>query len=106
MAIAVSVFTHLYANHILRCLLRAREAMHAGSRFYATYFEAPSARHLGPIRHEPGGIVTQPDADPFHYSLDQFRALADQAGLTVEPIGDWGHPRAQRMLRFTPDGPI
>src|SRR5262249_15522950 len=40
------------------------------------------------------------DADPFHYARAEVMALAGPLGLAVEFIGDWGHPRAQRMACF------
>ena len=40
------------------------------------------------------------DADPFHYSRAELGALAGPLGLAVEFVGDWGHPRGQRMACF------
>jgi hypothetical protein len=98
--IAVSVFTHLYTNHVARCLVEMRRVMHRESRFYVTYFEAPRAYHLEPITHQPGGFRTYFDADPFHHARAELTVLAGPLGLAVEFIGDWGHPRAQRMACF------
>ena len=69
---------------------------------YATFFEAPTGAHLEPITHQPGDIITNYDSDPFHYSLDEIRAMAEIARMNVEYIGDWGHPRDQKMLCFAP----
>jgi SAM-dependent methyltransferase len=99
--LAVSVFTHLFANHIVRCLTEARAALAPGGQFLATFFEAPDLAHLQPIKHEPGGIVTNYDADPFHYAVEEMRTYARIAGMNTEVIGDWKHPRSQRMLAFT-----
>lgn len=99
--IAVSVFTHIYMNHILRCLIEMKEAMTGESRFYITFFEAPHSNHIEPITHQPGGYTTTFDANPFHYSFEEMEWLAHRAGLSVELIGDWGHPRNQKMLCFT-----
>ena len=101
-AIAVSVFTHLYMNHIARCLAEAKKVLKPGGRLFATFFEAPSPLHLEPIAHDRGGVVSNYDADPFHYSFSEIERLAETAGLSVEHIGDWGHPRDQRMLCFSP----
>lgn len=98
--IAVSLFTHLPMNHLIRCLVQVRRTLAPGGKFYATFFEAPDSGYLEPLRHEPGGITTQLDQDPFHYSLRDMQAIAGLAGLTVDCIGDWGHPRSQRMLCF------
>jgi hypothetical protein len=99
--IAVSVFTHLSLNHIGRCLRGMRDVMHEGSRFFCTFFEAPSPVHLDSIRHSPGNALTHCDADPFHYAFSELEHLAGQCGLRAHLIGPWGHPRDQRMICFT-----
>jgi hypothetical protein len=86
--IAVSLFTHLPMNHLIRCLVQVRRTLAPGGKFYATFFEAPDSGYLEPLRHEPGGITTQLDQDPFHYSLRDMQAIAGLAGLTVDCIGD------------------
>ena len=100
-AIAVSVFTHLYMNHIARCLVEVRKVLRPEGKLFATFFEAPSPVHLAPIEHDPGGVVTNFDTDPFHYSFSEIERLSEAAGLSVEYLGDWGHPRDQRMLCFS-----
>jgi len=99
-AIATSVFTHLPLNHILRCMVEVRKVLNPGARFHATFFEAPTSAHLDPVRHTPGDIVTYLDADPYHYGVDEIRWVAGNAGLVAERIGEWGHPRDQRMWTF------
>lgn len=103
-ALAVSVFTHLYSNHIGRCLVEIRKTLAPGGKFFATFFVAPKPLHLEPIPHEPGGIITHFDRDPFHYALPEIEALAGFAGLSAQFIGDWGHPRHQQMFCFTVGG--
>jgi len=99
--LAVSVFTHLYGNHIVRCLVEARKALQPRGVFYATFFEAPTSAHLGKIKHDPGGVESRYDQDPFHYSFQEMRSLAEIAGVKVELIGEWRHPLNQRMLAFS-----
>lgn len=111
-AIAHSLFTHLTINSILVCLQKVAPALgRPGGRFYATFFENPAGtRQLGTIAHPRSDgppLVSYPDADPYHYGLDLFEWLCDGLGLRVENLGDWGSPRAQRMLLFTPaDEPL
>ena len=100
-ALAASVFTHLYANHVGRCLVEVKRVLAPQGKFFATFFPAPAPLHLESIPREPGGIVTHFDRDPFHYSLPEMEMLARFAGLSVKFIGDWGHPRHQQMLCFT-----
>lgn len=99
-AIATSVFTHLPLNHILRCMVEVRKVLSPGACFYATFFEAPTSAHLDALTHAPGGIVTYLDADPYHYGIEEIRWVAGNAGLAAERIGDWNHPRDQRMWSF------
>jgi len=98
--VAQSVFTHLYMNQIIRCLASAAAVMNSQSRFYATFFEAPSSAYIDPIRHQPGNALTFFDRDVFHYSFSEMKIMAEAAGLRVDYVGDWGHPRSQKMLCF------
>lgn len=105
-ALAQSVFTHLPWNSIQRCLHNIRDALTEEGRFYATFFQDPDGTHrAAPITHDPGGITTYPDANPYHYEFAVFRELADRIGLEVDHIGDWGHPRGQKMMVFRPRPP-
>ncbi len=102
-AIAVSLITHLYFNHVQACLARVGAVLAPGGRFYVTFFEAPHAAHLAPINHAPGEITTAYAHDPFHQSFDELEVLAARANLRAERIGDFGHPRGQRMIVFHAD---
>jgi len=100
-ALAMSVFTHLFSNHIIRCLLEVGKILEPTGSFFATFFEAPFPGHLQSLNHQPGGVVTNFDSDPFHYSLEEMKGLAAHAGMQVRYLGDWQHPRDQKMLCFT-----
>jgi cyclopropane fatty-acyl-phospholipid synthase-like methyltransferase len=102
-AIAISVFTHLPMNSIVRCLAEARDVLLPHGVLFASFFEAPAPAWLRPLRHEPGEITTHYDADPYHYAVAEMRHMAHVVGLRVESIGDWAHPRDQRMLAFSRD---
>ncbi len=101
-ALAQSVFTHLPINHIVECLTEVRNSLASEGVFFATFFEAPAAAHLGGI-HRPflGGFTTSFTEDPFHYSLQEFGWMAAQAGYSV-CVEDYPHPRGQKMLAFRP----
>lgn len=99
-AIAQSVFSHLPMNHIVKCLVGISRVLKPHGEFFATFFEAPASAYTEPLSHEPGGVTTYFDRDPFHYSLDEFGWMAHNAGLSVRYIGEWGHPRDQKMLGF------
>lgn len=100
-ALAQSVFTHLPANFIRRCLIELARSMVPGGRFYATYFECPDDRPDAlELVHQPGGITSYLDRDPYHYRARDLFWLAEGLPWRVEQVGEWGHPRAQRMVRF------
>lgn len=100
-ALALSVFTHLPLNHIRLCLIELAKCMKKGGRFYTTFFECtPDGPIEESITHEPGGIVTYTDKDPYHYKLCDFQWCIDRLPWNLEYIGEWNHPRAQRMLCF------
>ncbi|MBK8598744.1 MAG: class I SAM-dependent methyltransferase [Holophagales bacterium] len=104
-ALAQSVFTHLTANQIRRCLIELPRALKPGAVLYATFFECPDGHpEEQPLRHEPGGITTFMDHDPFHYREEDLRRLADGLPWEVTKLGPWEHPRDQRMLRLVRAG--
>ncbi|WP_440224063.1 class I SAM-dependent methyltransferase [Dokdonella sp. MW10] len=101
-AIAVSVITHLFTDHIQACLKRVRHVLEQNGTFYVTFFEAPETAHLDPITHAPGEITTSYTQDPFHQSFEELQTLAARVGMRARLIGDFGHPRGQRMAAFSP----
>lgn len=102
MALALSVFTHLPLNHIRLCLIALADAMRAGASFYATVFVCPdSDAWEQTVVHEPGGIVTYPAKDPYHYKVSDFEWLVSELPWSFEYIGDWNHPRNQKVIRFS-----
>jgi len=102
-ALAVSVFTHLNLNDIIKCLIRMEKALKCGGVFYATFFEAESKRDIGKLAQvsENRVVITSQGSDPYHYPFDVFEWICKDTELKVEYIGDWGHPRNQKMLKFT-----
>jgi ubiquinone/menaquinone biosynthesis C-methylase UbiE len=100
-ALAQSVFTHLPLNHIRRCLFELAKCVKQGGKFYATFFECSSESLYTLTTHQPGGIITSMDSDPYHYQLQDFFWLIKGLPWTLSYIGDWKHPRGQKMLSFT-----
>ncbi len=97
-ALAQSVLTHLPTEQVRGCLEGVARALAPGGRFYATFFEAPEGELPAELRHEPGGITSYADRDPFHYRLSDLRALGGPRLYALRYVGEWGHPRSQRML--------
>jgi SAM-dependent methyltransferase len=102
--LAQSVFTHLPLNSIIRCVMNIDKVLVRGGRFYATFFEIPEGkRNLGPVMHPRANgteLATYFDKDPYHYDFETFKWVCDGTNLRVERIGEWGHPKDQRMMVF------
>ncbi len=99
--VSVSLFTHLPMNIINRCLSKARRQLKQEGVYFATFFEAPYPVHLDNITQVPGEIVSEYDADPFHYSFEELSWMGAVSGFNTKLIGDWKHPRNQKMAAFT-----
>jgi SAM-dependent methyltransferase len=102
-AIAHSLFTHISLNHIRLCLFRVAKVMPPGGRLLASYFQAPPTHPVDESRAA-GRLWTERNAY-FYYRRD-LRYAAQWAPWEVRYIGEWGHPRQQRMMEFRRiDGP-
>ncbi len=100
-AIAISVFTHLPLDIIQCCLIETAKVMKKGGKFFATIFEVPKTHPAEkPFTHEPGGITTYQNKDPYHYYVDTIEKTVKGMPWEFRYIGDWNHPRAQKMLCF------
>jgi SAM-dependent methyltransferase len=99
-ALAQSLFSHLPAERAASCLAAVAQVVRPRGRFFATFFEAPEGPIAASLYHHPGGVTTFPDQDPFHYRRSDLVSLVD--GLPWKPhyLGEWNHPRAQRMFCF------
>lgn len=103
-AIAQSVFTHVPLNDIILCLMRMEQVLQPGGRFFATFWENPEGkRNLEPLLHystDGADFPTFFDRDGYHYDVGTFEWVCEGTSLKVEYIGDWNHPRDQRMIAF------
>lgn len=103
-ALAQSVFTHLPFNSIERCLIEASRVLKPGGRLFATFFEQEDRFSLEPVLRPARGrstpLLTYSDRDPFHYPVSQFEWFCAGSPLELRYLGEWGHPRSQRMLEF------
>lgn len=93
--IAQSVFTHLDPTDIRKCLTRLAEAFGSDMEFFAT-FQIPSGKTHRIIQ----SLFRSHSSRPFRYSVSEMEDFGRKAGWRAEYIGDWGHPRGQKMMRF------
>jgi SAM-dependent methyltransferase len=95
-AIAQSVFTHVNLNRIRLCLHRVAKVVRPGGTFFVTFNEfGPKF----PIDGTRGGKYTERNV--FWYYRRDIKWAARQTPWTFEYVGDWGHPRGQKMVRLT-----
>jgi ubiquinone/menaquinone biosynthesis C-methylase UbiE len=100
--IAFSLFTHLHANYIVRCLVEARKTIAPDGQLLATIFFAPRPAHLEPIQHKAGGVTSYYDKDPFHYSMEEIGFLGKLAGFRTELLPPGERGGQQRGVVFWP----
>jgi len=94
-ALAQSLFTHLPAPLIERCFRSLRQVVHARSVFYATFF-------LRSEDTEPANPDEPHDWGYFAYTREQMQIFGTLNGWSAHYIGDWNHPRSQKMVRYVP----
>lgn len=87
-----SLFTHLPLDVIEHCLMRLKLAATRETKCYATFFETLTERE---------NLSTSHDHETFFYTREELSACARRAGWTVIYIGEWGHPRGQRIVQLT-----
>jgi hypothetical protein len=86
--IAQSVFTHLPLDRVRQCLIKVKESLKTKGIFFATIFEAPSV-----------GSTTY--SEPYYVHPSFYENLSREVGLEYEYIGEWNHPRKQKLLKFS-----
>jgi SAM-dependent methyltransferase len=100
-ALAQSLFTHLPFQQLRECLTRLPSAVVPGGKLYATIFEVPTEHPRSePYRHNPGGITTHETENPYHYRYADVEHCCRDLPWKPVYVGEWGHPRAQRMIEF------
>ena len=104
-ALAQSVFTHLSLNSIIRCIINIEKVLVQRGRFYATFFENSRGKfNLEPITYpnvDIPNLTTYSDKDPYHYDFKVFEWICEETSLRVDYIGNWNHPRDQKIMAFT-----
>jgi hypothetical protein len=90
-ALAQSLFTHLTDADIRICLTNLRSFVNPGMRFYATFF----------ISERPNNNPSKSHSQRlFSYSRVTAEELGRASGWRARYIGDWNHPRDQKMLEY------
>lgn len=88
---AQSLFSHLIANEIALCLRNLAKHRNENTVLYATFFEV-DAPVVNPPKSHPHGA--------YRYTRGEMETIGTDAGWRMDYIGDWSHPRGQKMLRY------
>lgn len=91
-ALAQSLFTHLTADDIGLCMAKLRKFVDPGMRFYATFQIGKPPTDNPPRSHAHRG---------FWYSHETAERFGRDSGWHAKYIGDWCHPRGQKMMEYT-----
>ena len=94
--LAQSVFTHLTPEVISTCLMRVLPRLKETGTFYATFNESENSE-INNGRPHPW---RKSERSQTNYPFALFQQLAEKADCYVDYIGNWGHPRNQKMLAF------
>ena len=97
-AIALSVFTHLRKNNILKCLENLNKKINKGA-FYSTFFIVKNNHKNKPFNHT-SNITSYSYKDPFHYTIQEIEEIAFKANFECSEVKDFLHPRNQKMIKF------
>jgi hypothetical protein len=93
-ALAQSLFTHLTADDIKLCMAKLRKFVDPRMRFYATF----------QIGEPPGDNPSRSHAHRgFWYSRETTEGFGRDTGWRAKYIGEWCHPRNQKMMEFIAD---
>jgi SAM-dependent methyltransferase len=95
--IAQSLWTHLNLNIILKCIINIKEVLSENGKCFVTFFENDNILNLSKIA-QTNKLFTNLDSDPYHYTFNTLKNLINEVGLEVEYIGDWNHPRNQKII--------
>lgn len=105
MGISQSVFTHLTLNHLYVCLLNIKNHFKSEAKFFVTFWIIPEENNLNDKVFWDNGIVSSHITDPFHYKRSQIEYIVNDPSISefwnCEYLGDWNHPRNQKMFCFT-----
>ena len=95
-SLAQSLWSHLAPHDIAKCLVHLRRWVKPGHVFLATFFEGDSSENeLVSHAHK-----------KFQYRRELLEELGSASGWRPEYVGDWGHPRDQRLMRYVATGKV
>jgi len=88
--IAQSVFTHLPVSKIKACIEKLPKVMHKDTKCFFTFYEFTDTTPAAKI-----------DEEPYHQTQALYAEISKANGLQFTYIGDWGHPKDQKLGMLT-----
>ena len=105
-AFSNSLFSHLSAGSVQRCLASVAAKLRPGGVYYSTFFAIPEGHERSqPFPRNKWGMsfATYSDRDPFHYAVSAMDELARATGYSLDIDPDFGHPtQAMGVFRRRP----
>ena len=89
--IAQSLFTHLSADDVTSCLSKLSCVAAPVCRLFATFFEVSEPVDNPALSHS---------RRYFAYTRSQMEEFGSRSGWKSHYIGDWDHPRGQKMMEY------
>lgn len=97
-AVALSLFTHLPIELIGTCLANVDAVLEPGGRLFATFLELERDDQARSIDRSERLYAKDPN---FWFTFDELSSACAGTSLEAEYVGDWGHPRDQKLAVFT-----
>ncbi len=91
--LAQSLFSHFVPDDMRFCLRQLRAHVNPGCRFYVTFLQT----RMKILKRNP---LASHDHDAFYYTKAEMCALGPETGWEATYIGDWNHPRRQKMMQY------
>jgi SAM-dependent methyltransferase len=99
-AIAQSLFTHVSLNHVRLCMYRVAQQMRPGGHFFVTFNEQPRRFPIDGVIEGKSRYAYFTERNIWWYYRSDLRWAASFSPWKFRYIGDWSHPRGQRMIEL------
>lgn len=99
--ISISLFTHLPIPLIENCISSVTKVMEPTGAFYFSFFLCSENEYDRDVFQNNSGLQTHANKDPYHQTIKQFQTIAEKNKLKFNFIGEWGHPRNQKIASLT-----
>ena len=90
-AVAQSLFTHLNHSDVELCLKNLRKFVNSNCFFCATFLETDATEQ---------NVKKSHSHRVFQYTKDQMLEFGEKNGWIANYIGEWKHPRNQKMMLY------